>query len=81
MKTQGMHADIKFRGTLQTDGVGVSVIKTNEGTRAGEPRRQRGRRRDEEPNTKDLSEMELHATAGQCVMVDPNRRDLLHCMP
>lgn len=80
MKNQGMHADIKFRGTLQTDGVGVSVIKTNEDTQAGGPRRQRGRRRDQEPNITDLSETELRTTIGQCVLIDPNHRDLMYCM-
>ena len=80
MKAQGMPDDIKFRGTLHTDGVGVTVIKTNEDTRAGGPRHQINRRTEKEPNITDLSITELRATTGQCVLIDPNRRDLLFCM-
>jgi hypothetical protein len=79
-KAQGADHQLKFRGSIQTDGVGVSVLKTTSDTRAGGPRRQTVRANINEPNITDLSLEDLRATEGRCVLVDPNRRDLLFCM-
>jgi hypothetical protein len=79
-KAQGADHRLRFRGSIQTDGVGVSVLKTTMDTRAGGPRQQAARSNVTEPNVLDLSPEELRATEGSCVLVDPNRRDLLFCM-
>jgi hypothetical protein len=79
-KTQASDHELKFRGSIQTDGVGVSVLKTNFDTRAGGPRRQSLQIKIREPNVADLSQEELHAAEGRCVLVDPNRRDIMYCM-
>ena len=38
-KAQGPNGSLVFRGSLFTDGVGVSIVKSNQETRAGGPRR------------------------------------------
>ncbi|KAH8552694.1 hypothetical protein BGW37DRAFT_512844 [Umbelopsis sp. PMI_123] len=79
-KTQASDHELKFRGSIQTDGVGVSVLKTNFDTRAGGPRQQNLQITIREPNVADLSQEELHATEGPCILVDSNRRDIMYCM-
>jgi hypothetical protein len=79
-RSQGPSHLLKFRGSIQTDGVGVTVLKANSDTRAGGPRRHAIGSTSTEPNVTDLSLEDLRATQGQCVLIDPNRRDLLFCM-
>lgn len=77
---QGPLHSLKFRGSLHTDGVGATVLKSSSETRAGGPRRHAVPVTTKEPNVTDMSPEELRATQGQCVLIDPNRRDLLFCM-
>ena len=79
-KAQGPSHQTIFRGSIQTDGIGVTILKTTSDTRAGGPRRQKLRSNVNEPSVSDLSQEEVRSTEGQCVLVDPNRRDLLYSM-
>ncbi|KAI7905635.1 uncharacterized protein BX663DRAFT_583747 [Cokeromyces recurvatus] len=80
MKDQGASKSLKFRGMIQSDGVGVSVLKQNkESTKGGT----RGTRLEEDDNFRyihQLSKTELEETTGRCVFIDPGRRDMLYCM-
>ncbi|KAI7899743.1 uncharacterized protein BX663DRAFT_488971 [Cokeromyces recurvatus] len=80
MKDQGASKSLKFRGMIQSDGVGVSVLKQNkESTKGGT----RGTRLEEDDNFRYihlLSKTELEETTGRCVLIDPGRRDMLYCM-
>lgn len=69
-----------FRGTLMTDGMGVTVLKTNRGTRTGGPQCQKNCRTEREPNIRDFTVEELRPSTGYCVVIDPNCRDFLFCM-
>ncbi|KAM3578690.1 hypothetical protein VKS41_008890 [Umbelopsis sp. WA50703] len=79
-RSQGPSHLLKFRGSIQTDGVGVTVLKANSDTRAGGPRQHAIRSTSTEPDISKLSLSDLRATRGQCVLIDPNRRDLMFCM-
>ncbi|KAI8366642.1 uncharacterized protein BYT42DRAFT_587334 [Radiomyces spectabilis] len=69
-----------FYGTLQTDGVGVSVIKQNFASRKG-GRQKKAMVLDEAvPYVDSLVPIEQKCLEGRCVLVDPGRRDLLFCM-
>ncbi|KAI8368224.1 uncharacterized protein BYT42DRAFT_122957 [Radiomyces spectabilis] len=70
---------LSFFGTLQTDGVGVNVIKQNFPSRkAG--RQKKAKVLDEDvPYVYSLA-IEQRCLEGRCVLVDPGRRDLLFCM-
>lgn len=81
-KSQGPKKSLQFRGTMETDGVGVSVIKQNMDTN-----RKILRKRNVQLATNDtfkyieeLGQDVLKKTEGKCVLVDPGRRDLLFCM-
>lgn len=75
---------ISFEGTIQTDGVGVSVIKQNFPT----SRKQAGNKRRKDIDTDEnkveyiekLTSSQHAEIKGKCVLMDPNRRDLLYCM-
>jgi hypothetical protein len=77
---QGDYSSLKFRGSIYTDGVGVSIIKSNQETRAGGPRTRRTMPASEERYITDLSDEDLQETIGRAVLIDPNRRDLIYCM-
>jgi hypothetical protein len=79
-KPQGADKSMLFRGSLQTDGVGVSIIKQDQDTKAGGPRKSRKRKKEQEKYISDLPMAELQQTAGKCVLIDPGRRDLLFVM-
>lgn len=90
-KKQGKLKDLRFEGTIETDGIGASIIKQNFNTsrkipghdHEGVTKRQRRDADEEEEELKyieNLSREELIATQGECVLIDPNRRDLLYCM-
>lgn len=73
--------DCKFRGTLYTDGVAVTVIKTNEETRAGNPRKTRSKKvADNQTYIEQMSPSKLSSMDGRCVLIDPGRRDLMYAM-
>ena len=78
-KPQGVHSLI-FRGSLQTDGVGVSVIKQDQDSKAGGPRRSKKKKKEQEPHIGQLPITQLQQTTGKCVLLDLGRRDLLFGM-
>ena len=71
---------LEFRGTVFTDGVGISILKSSRDTRAG-----RGRRTAARPDEREFSyitEAIRNAETrpllmNNCLVIDPNRRDLL----
>ncbi|KAL0081460.1 hypothetical protein F4703DRAFT_1867023, partial [Phycomyces blakesleeanus] len=72
---------MKFRGIIQTNGVGISIIKQNQGT-TQEPcsRRTTTINPEDIPYSHDLSPEQHERIRGRCVLIDPGRRDLLYCM-
>ncbi|GAA5794977.1 hypothetical protein HPULCUR_000327 [Helicostylum pulchrum] len=79
---QGSDKQMKFRGMIYTDGVGVSILKQNY-----DPRKRGGKKSKKQLEDKDsfkyiedLKKEDLLADVGKCVLVDPGRRDLLYCM-
>ncbi|OZJ04686.1 hypothetical protein BZG36_02542 [Bifiguratus adelaidae] len=81
-KAQGTDRSLKFRGTIHTDGVGVTVLKQNCDTVKGGSgqRRNKMKVKDNEPYIHKIQRQELDATEGRCVFMDPGRRDLLYAM-
>ncbi|KAI8384717.1 uncharacterized protein BYT42DRAFT_563435 [Radiomyces spectabilis] len=71
---------LSFYGTLQADGVGVSVIKQNFASRKG-GRQKKAKVLDEDvPYVDSLTPIEQRCLESRCVLVDPGRRDLLFRM-
>ncbi|CAO3685102.1 unnamed protein product [Umbelopsis vinacea] len=66
-----------FRGSLQTDGVSVSVIKQDQDSKAGGPRKSKEKKKEQEPYIGQLPITQLQHTTGKYVLLDPERRDLL----
>ncbi|EIE83438.1 hypothetical protein RO3G_08143 [Rhizopus delemar RA 99-880] len=83
MKPQGERKYMKFRGTIYTDGVGVSVLKQSYdtmkkgGSSGGKPNSIEA---DEFQYIEKLGKEDLLTGVGKCVLIDPGRRDLLYCM-
>jgi hypothetical protein len=68
-----------FRGTIQTDGVGVTILKKRRDTQA----RYGARFAVQVENTRYINELtpgQHQEIAGECVTIDPGRRDMLFCM-
>ncbi|KAI9354997.1 hypothetical protein BD770DRAFT_412005 [Pilaira anomala] len=81
-KDQGLNSSIKFRGTIMTDGIGISVIKQNFDTsKGGTSNPKASLVEDEELKyIEQIPNEELRSTDGKCVFIDPGRRDLIYCM-
>lgn len=81
-KGQGLNNAIRFQGTLETDGVGVSVIKQNTETSSKSSSSRKSERKDENKtkHIEELSPADLKSTVGKCVLIDPGRRDIMYCM-
>ncbi|KAI9362610.1 hypothetical protein BD770DRAFT_359362 [Pilaira anomala] len=81
-KDQGLNSSMKFRGTIMTDGIGISVIKQNFGTsKGGTSNPKASLVEDEELKyIEQIPNEELRSTDGKCVFIDPGRRDLIYCM-
>ncbi|ORE01900.1 hypothetical protein BCV72DRAFT_319779 [Rhizopus microsporus var. microsporus] len=81
-KNQGAGKAIQFKGTAETDGVKVSVIKQNFETsrsstsNCGKP----ANSTDEFRRIENMAQNDLIKTSGNCVLVDPRSRNLLYCM-
>ncbi|KAG1620233.1 hypothetical protein G6F46_002553 [Rhizopus delemar] len=81
MKPQGERKYMKFRGTIYTDGVGVSVLKQSYdtmkkgGSSGGKPNSIEA---DEFQYIEKLGKEDLLTGVGKCVLIDPGRRDLLY---
>ncbi|KAI9319604.1 hypothetical protein BX666DRAFT_2150619 [Dichotomocladium elegans] len=71
---------LRFRGTLETDGVRVSIIKKRR-DRDALPRTGAAPKVEEQSPYVDSLTAEKHREiAGRCVTVDPGRRDMLYCV-
>jgi hypothetical protein len=72
-----------FQGTIETDGVGVSIVKQSfDPARKGasSDRRRMITTDDSFVYVENLSKYELLKTKDKCVLINPGRGDLLHCM-
>lgn len=68
--------DLIFRGTIHTDGVGFTLTKQSQPTRARGSQRRKGEKF-KEPYIEETKPNDL---ARKAVLIDTNRRDLLYCM-
>ena len=88
MRDQGKQKSLKFEGTIETDGIGVSVIKQNFSTSRKQPgessSKVKSKNMDEDEDqvkhVETLTRSQHAELQGKCVLIDPNRRDLLYCM-
>lgn len=90
MKNQGIGKPLQFEGTIETDGIGASIIKQNfdtsrkrPGTDSNRSQKPKKTTTEDDNNVKHietLTRAELLSANGRCVLIDPNRRDLLYCM-
>ncbi|KAG1161797.1 hypothetical protein G6F37_002742 [Rhizopus arrhizus] len=72
---------MKLRGTIYTDGVGVSVLKQNYHTKkkgGSSGGKSKSIEADEFQFVEKLEKEELLAGVGKCVLIDPSHRDLLY---
>ena len=67
-----------FSGMIATDGIGVSVMKQKPSIKYGTRRKAADDR--DEVYISSLSPEQHQELLGKCVLVDPNRRDLLFCL-
>ncbi|KAG0752776.1 hypothetical protein G6F24_013382 [Rhizopus arrhizus] len=81
-KHQGFQKALRFQGTLETDGVGVSIIKQNPDTSRKSPKLNTGKKVDgnQIEHIEGLGQVDLKSTEGKCALIDPGRRDLMYCM-
>ncbi|KAG0995099.1 hypothetical protein G6F63_006997 [Rhizopus arrhizus] len=81
-KHQGFQKPLRFQGTLETDGVGVSIIKQNTDTSRKSPKLNTEKEVDgnQTEHIEGLGQADLKSTEGKCVVIDPGRRDLMYCM-
>ncbi|KAG1132354.1 hypothetical protein G6F38_013307 [Rhizopus arrhizus] len=70
------------RRTLETDGVGVSIIKQNTDTSRKSPKLNTEKKVDgnQTEHIEGLGQADLKSAEGKCVLIDPGRRDLMYCM-
>lgn len=76
-KAFGYRKELTFRGTIMTDGIGVSIVLADKECKFG---RKSKRVEPEEKYIEKASKADLHRDVGKCVLIDPNRRDTLFCM-
>ncbi|KAG1102007.1 hypothetical protein G6F39_002915 [Rhizopus arrhizus] len=76
---QGFQKPLRFQGTLETDGVGVSIIKQNTDTSRKSPKPNTEKKMDgnQIEHIEGLGQADLKSTEGKCVLIDPGRRDLI----
>ncbi|KAG1137810.1 hypothetical protein G6F37_012511 [Rhizopus arrhizus] len=81
-KHQGFQKSLRFQETLETDGVGVSIIKQNTDTSRKSPKPNAEKKVDgnKTEHIEGLGQADLKSTEGKCVLIDPGRRDLMYCM-
>jgi hypothetical protein len=81
-KHQGFQKSLRFQGTLETDGVGVSIIKQNTDTSRNslKPNIEKKVDGNQTEHIEELGQADLKSTEGKCVLIDPGRRDLMYCM-
>ncbi|KAG1054993.1 hypothetical protein G6F43_003024 [Rhizopus delemar] len=81
-KHQGFQKSLRFQGTLETDGVDVSIIKQNTNTSRKSPKSNTEKKFDSNQTERieGLGQVNLKSTEGKCILIDPERRDLMYCM-
>ncbi|KAG0868071.1 hypothetical protein G6F16_008301 [Rhizopus arrhizus] len=81
-QTKLFQKPLRFQGTLETDGVGVSIIKQNIDTSRKLPKPNTEKKLDgnQTEHTEGLGQADLKSTEGKCVLIDPRRRDFMNCM-
>ncbi|GAA5807736.1 hypothetical protein MFLAVUS_001111 [Mucor flavus] len=81
-KNQGFDKSVRFQGTLETDGVGISVIKQNMYTnrKTSKAKNTTQITVDQTEYIEGISQSDLRKTEGNCVLIDPGRRDLMYCL-
>ncbi|KAG1046546.1 hypothetical protein G6F43_010972 [Rhizopus delemar] len=79
---QGFQKSLRFQGTLETDGIGVSIIKQSTDTSRKSPKPNTEKKVDgnQTEHIEGLDQADLKSTEGKCVLIDPGRRDLMYCM-
>ncbi|KAG1396106.1 hypothetical protein G6F60_009829 [Rhizopus arrhizus] len=81
-KHQGFQKSLRFQRILETNGVGVSIIKQNTDTSKNSPKPNTETKVDsnQTEHIEGLGQADLKSTEGKCVLVDPRRWDLMYCM-
>jgi hypothetical protein len=81
-KHQGFQKSLRFQGTLETDGVDVSIIKQNTDTSRKSPKPNAEKKVDgnQTEHIEGLCQADSKSTEGKCVLIDPGRQDLMYCM-
>ncbi|KAG0939761.1 hypothetical protein G6F57_005649 [Rhizopus arrhizus] len=79
---QGFQKPLRFQGILETDGVGVSIIKQNTDTSRKSPKPNAEKKVDgnQTEHIEGLDQADLKSAEGKCVLIDTGRRDLMYCM-
>src|SRR6478735_12738411 len=73
---------LRFQGTLETDGVGVSIIKQNTDTSRKSPKPNTEKKVDgnQTEHIEGLGQADLKSTEGKYVLINPGRQNLMYCM-
>ncbi|KAG1517120.1 hypothetical protein G6F53_001623 [Rhizopus delemar] len=81
-KHQGYQKSLRFQETLETDRVGVSIIKQSTDTSRKSSNHDTEKKVDDNQteHIEGLGQANLKSTEGKCVLIDPGRRDLMYCM-
>ncbi|KAG1136588.1 hypothetical protein G6F37_011842 [Rhizopus arrhizus] len=81
-KHQEFQKSLRFQGTLETDGVVISIIKQNTGTSRKSPKSNTEKKVDgnQIEHIEGLGQADLKSTEDKCVLIDLGRRDLMYCM-
>ncbi|KAG1325236.1 hypothetical protein G6F63_012245 [Rhizopus arrhizus] len=81
-KHQGFQKSLRFQGTLETDGVDVSIIKqiTDTSRKSPKPNIKKKVDGNQTEHIEGLGQADLKSTKGKCVLIDPGRRDLMYYM-
>ncbi|KAG1505783.1 hypothetical protein G6F52_012054 [Rhizopus delemar] len=81
-KHQRFQKSLQFQGTLETDRVGVSIIKQNTDTSRKPPNPNIEKKVDgnQTEHIEGLDQADLKSTEGKCVLIDPGKRNMMYCM-
>ncbi|KAG0950664.1 hypothetical protein G6F66_004561 [Rhizopus arrhizus] len=81
-KHQGFQKSLRFQGTLETDGVDVSIIKqiTDTSRKSPKPNIEKKVDGNQTEHIEGLGQADLKSIEGKCVLIDPGRRDLMYYM-
>ena len=81
-KHQEFQKSLLFQGTLETNGVDISIIKQNTDTsrKSSKPNTEKKVAGDQTEHIEGLGQVDLKSTEGKCVLIDPGRRGLMYCM-